>query len=47
MVVGLQAIALEPHKLATKVAGDFTPATFTCANYTAAKGGARRHAGES
>jgi hypothetical protein len=39
MVVGLQAIAIEPHKLPKNVTGDFSPAAYTCGNYVEAKTG--------
>jgi hypothetical protein len=39
MVVGLQAISVEPHKLPKNVTADFVPSTYTCGNYVDAKAG--------
>jgi hypothetical protein len=39
MVVGLQAISIEPHKLPKNVTGEFSPMAYTCGNYVDAKTG--------
>jgi hypothetical protein len=39
MVVALQAISIEPHKLPKSVTGEFVPAAYTCGNYVDAKTG--------